>query len=164
MESDILKQFYRLNRSVRLHYLEKLAALTEDELLRDRGASYPSLLDIFVHVIDGYRFWLLHIINKKADPYENLQGKLKSLAEAKRVEAEVAAQVLPFVEGLGEENLDEEIALPWDNQVSRLGDILWHIVEEELQHRGEMNALLWQMDMNPPIGTYDDWLHAKKNR
>jgi uncharacterized damage-inducible protein DinB len=37
-------------------------------------------------------------------------------------------------------------------------DMLWHLLEEELQHRGELNALLWQMDVDPPIL---DWLTWK---
>jgi hypothetical protein len=31
---------------------------------------------------------------------------------------------------------------------------MWHMLEEELQHRGEPNALFWQMDIGPPI---DAW-------
>lgn len=27
----------------------------------------------------------------------------------------------------------------------------WPLVEEELQHRGELNALLWQINLDPPI-------------
>jgi len=31
-----------------------------------------------------------------------------------------------------------------------LADIVWHMVEEQLQHIGELNALFWQMDIDPP--------------
>jgi uncharacterized damage-inducible protein DinB len=36
-------------------------------------------------------------------------------------------------------------------------EMLLHMVEEELQHRGEINALLWQMDIEPPITDWIDW-------
>jgi len=29
-------------------------------------------------------------------------------------------------------------------------DVLIHLFEEEIYHRGELNALLWQMDIDPP--------------
>ena len=29
-------------------------------------------------------------------------------------------------------------------------DVLIHVFEEEVHHRGELNALLWQMDIDPP--------------
>ncbi len=38
------------------------------------------------------------------------------------------------------------------------------MVEEELQHRREMNALLWQMDVDPPIARYEEWVEARGNR
>ena len=35
--------------------------------------------------------------------------------------------------------------------------MLWHLVEEELQHRGEVNALLWQINVDPPVTNWFDW-------
>jgi len=35
--------------------------------------------------------------------------------------------------------------------------MLWHMVEEELQHRGELNALLWQIDVDAPVFDWLDW-------
>ena len=29
-------------------------------------------------------------------------------------------------------------------------DVLIHVFEEEIHHRGELNALLWQMGIDPP--------------
>ncbi len=37
-----------------------------------------------------------------------------------------------------------------------IGDVLWHMVEAELQHRGEINSLFWQLDIDPPIATVGD--------
>jgi uncharacterized damage-inducible protein DinB len=39
-------------------------------------------------------------------------------------------------------------------------DALWHLVEEELQHRGELNALLWQIDVEAPVESWIDWAHT----
>jgi uncharacterized damage-inducible protein DinB len=39
-----------------------------------------------------------------------------------------------------------------------LADIMWHMLEEELQHRGEPNALFWQMDIDPPA---DAWFGSE---
>jgi hypothetical protein len=35
--------------------------------------------------------------------------------------------------------------------------MLWHLVEQELQYRGELNALFWQIDIDPPITDWLDW-------
>jgi uncharacterized damage-inducible protein DinB len=38
-------------------------------------------------------------------------------------------------------------------------EVLWHLVEEELQHRGELNALLWQINVDAPVVSWIDWDH-----
>lgn len=35
-----------------------------------------------------------------------------------------------------------------------LDDLVWHMLEEELQHRGELNALFWQMGIDPPVRSW----------
>ena len=37
-----------------------------------------------------------------------------------------------------------------------------HMIEEELQHRGELNALLWQIDAAPPDIGFDDWNKGRR--
>jgi uncharacterized damage-inducible protein DinB len=41
-----------------------------------------------------------------------------------------------------------------------LRQMLLHMVEEEPQHRGELNALLWQMNVEPPIIELQDFLRS----
>jgi uncharacterized damage-inducible protein DinB len=39
-------------------------------------------------------------------------------------------------------------------------DALWHLVEEDLQHRGELNALLWQVNVDAPVVSWIKWAHT----
>jgi uncharacterized damage-inducible protein DinB len=39
-------------------------------------------------------------------------------------------------------------------------EALWHLVEEELQNRGELNALLWQINVDPPVISWIKWGHT----
>ncbi len=39
-------------------------------------------------------------------------------------------------------------------------EALWHLVEEELQHRGELNALLWQLNVDAPVVSWIKWDHT----
>ena len=36
--------------------------------------------------------------------------------------------------------------------------ILMHMIEEELQHRGEINCMFWQQSIDPPIVEYGEWV------
>ena len=48
-EIDSIRAWFSYLADTRRGYLETLAKLPAAELTRDRGASYPSLLDIFAH-------------------------------------------------------------------------------------------------------------------
>jgi uncharacterized damage-inducible protein DinB len=166
-ELDAIRTFYRYNARVRRNYLSALLALSPEERLKDRGASYPSLQEIFVHVLDGIFWWLEFVAQDLAGeaallPARDLSaGKLKEeVARAERVAA-------AFLDPLDEASLSKELTCHFSEDgktsVQRfpVGDVLWHVVEEELQHRGELNALFWQMDVDPPIASVDDWNASK---
>jgi uncharacterized damage-inducible protein DinB len=50
-------------------------------------------------------------------------------------------------------------ASPWWNEdfTTSIRSTLQHVIEHELQHRGELNAVLWQIDVEPPILDWDDF-------
>jgi uncharacterized damage-inducible protein DinB len=166
-ELNTIRTFYRYNARVRRNYLSALLALSPEERLKDRGASCPSLQEIFVHVLDGIFWWLEYVAQDRAGeaallPSRELtsDGLREQVARAERVATE-------YLDSLDEADLTKELVYHFseDGQTSEgrfpIGDVLWHVVEEELQHRGELNALFWQMDVEPPIATVDDWNASK---
>ena len=64
-----------------------------------------------------------------------------------------------FGEGLTEDKLEStfETTMSGNKVKLSVGQMLWHLVEEELQHRGELNALFWQIDIDPPHTDWLDW-------
>jgi uncharacterized damage-inducible protein DinB len=52
-ELSALRTFFQFNFRVRKKYLDTLLGLPPEERLKDRGASFASLQEIFVHVLDG---------------------------------------------------------------------------------------------------------------
>jgi uncharacterized damage-inducible protein DinB len=166
-ELDALRTFYRYNARVRRNYLSALLALSPEERLKDRGASYPSLQEIFVHVLDGIFWWLEYVPQDR--PGDATLLPARDLTPDQLTEAVVRAERLAaaYLDALDESGLTKEMICHFseDGRISEarfpIGDVLWHLVEEELQHRGELNALFWQMDVDPPIASVDDWNAAK---
>lgn len=105
-------------------------------------------------------FWF-HVLSGKAETYQDSVGKITSLEEARKFEDEIGSRFNDYVLNLTEDDMKKMVKLPFGDERSSVSDICWHMVEEELQHRGEMNALLWQMNIDPPIGSYKDWEHAR---
>ncbi len=169
-ELELLREWYKYNSEVRKKYFQVISQLPEKEQTRDRGASFPSILDIFTHVLDAYRWWFLYVYRDKAHERVRLRGTGLSLKEVEQEEHKIDSYVKKFLQKLSAKDLAETIV--WHEEFKdkkgtkkyeltfTMRDMLWQLVAEELQHRGELNALLWQIDIDPPITEWVDWKEA----
>jgi uncharacterized damage-inducible protein DinB len=160
-ELELLKEWYAFNSAARKKYLQEIfEKIPEEERYRDRGASFPSIVDIFMHVIDAYRSWFIYTYEDRWPEYQRLTGKKRySRAEVESEEEKIDSLVLGFVNNLEQEDLERWIPYqykPAAYGATRVRDMLWHMIEEELQHRGELNALFWQLNIDPPITAWND--------
>lgn len=85
-------------------------------------------------------------------------GNPPRLDEIRVRERAVDAHVRQFLSSLTERELKHPLVVRKGQGFDRtirlpVRDRLWHRLEEELQHRGEVNALLWQWDVDPPTST-----------
>ncbi|MHB1908596.1 MAG: DinB family protein [Nitrososphaerales archaeon] len=163
-ELDSLRECYRYNSYVRKRYLQALEKLPHEQLVRDRGASYPSLLQIFIHVLGAYTYWLMikypGLSKEEVERISKEDVDETSLEAAKKLEKEVDSFVMNFVERLDDEKLASTFEITTRSgkrEEITVSQMLWHLIEEELQHRGELNALFWQMDMDPPVTSWLAW-------
>lgn len=158
-ELELIREIYAYNSRVRAKYLTAIWKLSPRARYRDRGASYPSLADIFLHVLDAYRVWFDEVYSHGPVPDWYPLGQRFTLAEARREMRAIDARVLHVLDSLRPSDLNRHLALPkrWHARGPIvLRALLVHMIEEELQHRGEMNALLWQAGIDPPVTGFDD--------
>jgi uncharacterized damage-inducible protein DinB len=156
-EFKTIRDIYRYNSLVRQKYLRAIWKLSPRQRYKDRGASYPSLVDIYMHVLDAYRWWFISVYGKGQTFEEYPLGRRYTKSEAEKETAAVDRLIQKTLRGVGPRGLSGTVS--WHGQrpfrVS-VRSMLLHMAEEELQHRGEMNALLWQMDVDPPVTGFDD--------
>lgn len=65
----------------------------------------------------------------------------------------VEKRMQDYLDSLSTEGLRKMYTVTGDDgKVIRITaeDVLVHVFEEEVHHRGELNALLWQMGIDPP--------------
>ena len=156
-EFETIREFYRYNSAVRKKYLRAIWKLAPRQRYRSRGGSFPSLVDIYMHVLDAYRWWFLSVYGNGKKFEEYPIGRRYSRNEAERETAAVDRLVRRVLREIGPRGLGRPVS--WrGRRPFRLSarTMLLHLIEEELQHRGEMNALLWQMDIDPPVTGFDD--------
>lgn len=124
------------------------------------------MLDIQAHILDVYRRWF-HWYEAGEDLPEH---RGLSVAQLKRLEKEVDEKIDDFMRNLGPEDLNKSFKFTWregrnkGTLIRNVGEMLWYLVEEELQHRGELNALLWQDDIDPPVTSWFRWKRVSRSR
>ncbi len=123
---------------LRHKYLETLSTLPWAEVVKDRGASFPSLRDIYLHmifVVDAYINYGLQgnrdYPNINYNEYDSIEKITKYLDDVELRAGSNLRKMTP-----------EELA---KNEI-----VLFDFFQEETHHRGELIALLWQMDVEPP--------------
>ncbi len=166
MDSEVesLRNWFSYLAMAREGYLETFAKLPAAELSRDRGASSPSLLDIFAHSQGALYFWMKDCARFPFPDQEGDPSAPPSLEILRTDEKYIQTQIRRVMAELTEADLSRKVervagrGSDHDCQVP-VRDALWHLVEEELQHRGEINALLWQIDVDAPVFNWIEWAH-----
>jgi uncharacterized damage-inducible protein DinB len=158
-EFDTIRELYRYNSAVRKKYIRTIWRLPPRQRYKDRGGSFPSLVDIYMHVLDAYRGWFISVYGNGKTFDEYPLGQRYTRSEAKKETDAVDRLLQKVLREVGPRGLNK--ILSWRGRRPfkiSVRNMLLHMVEEELQHRGEMNALLWQIDVNPPVtGFPEDW-------
>ena len=163
-ELESIRAWFDYLARARQGYLETFSKLSTAELKRDRGASFPSLLDIFGHSQGALYFWMKDCAHFDFPPQEPDAGSPPSLADVRKDETYIQAQIGRIMAELTEADLARTVHRE-KGRASTHGcdipvrEVFWHLVEEELQHRGEINALLWQMDVDAPVYDWIGWGH-----
>jgi uncharacterized damage-inducible protein DinB len=164
-ELDALRAWFAYLGAARRGYFETFAKLPPEELSRDRGASFPSLVDILAHSQGALYFWIRNCSPDAFPPPEPETSEPPTVAQLAEFETYLQTHVQRFVNSLRDPDLDRTIARPMGSGSDHtcsipVREVLWHLVEEELQHRGELNALLWQIDVDAPVYSWTEWAHA----
>jgi uncharacterized damage-inducible protein DinB len=164
-EVETFRAWFAYLRDARRGYIEVLAKLPAEELKRDRGASHPTLLDIFAHSQGAIFHWMKDCATFPFPPQEGDPDAPPSIEVLRKDEAYIQSQVQRVMAELTPAGLSRTILRkkgPWRDHDCQIPvrEALWHLVEEELQHRGELNALLWQMDVDAPVVDWIEWAHS----
>jgi uncharacterized damage-inducible protein DinB len=114
-------------------------------------------VDIYMHVLDAYRWWFLCVYGGQKSIEEYPLRMRYTAAEAKAETRSVQREIDKVLRRLRERDLERKFTLPIQRKETvTLRILLLHMAEEELQHRGEMNALLWQLGKEAPVVGFDE--------
>lgn len=153
----------RYNQWMNENLHEVLAALPHDELVRDRGVFFGSLLGTCNHLLVGDTIWLQRFaahpagfssllpVTRLPQPSSLRQIIHSEFAELRKGRQEMDEVILDFVDEVREK--DYEQVLSYSNtrneQFNRqFGFLVQHMFNHQTHHRGQLTALLSQMELD----------------
>jgi uncharacterized damage-inducible protein DinB len=129
-----------------------------EEFVENREASFHSIRNIFIHTLGATDYWLDFL--QKADCHSKKKfDDYKTFKEVKAYMETVDVRTRNYLDSLPAGGLGMEYTLKNDAGETievTAEDVLIHVFEEEVHHRGEIIALLWQMGVEPPLMGWKD--------
>jgi uncharacterized damage-inducible protein DinB len=150
-----IKKLLAYNVVERHAFFEAFAKLSWDEFIKNREASFNSIRNIFIHSVNGSNHWLDFLQGKPEREYKEFD-KYKTLEEIGAYMKQVEKRMNKYLNSLSTNDLKRRYECGEDGKLETLTaeDVLVHVFEEEIHHRGELIALFWQMGFEPPVIGY----------
>jgi uncharacterized damage-inducible protein DinB len=148
-----VKELLKYNEAVRHRYWDCLSKLDWSEITANREASFQSMKNIFVHTLSAIDYWLDFLRSEKLRDSKNYDD-YSSFEDVRAYMGKIERRTNSYLESLSTEEIKKIYSAKDDygNIVSVTAeDVLIHMFEEEVHHRGELIALLWQINVEPPI-------------
>lgn len=153
-----IKDLFGYNWFSRREFLKSMAEIPWKTVIESRGASFDCIRNIFVHSLQAEQSWIRFLRGKSTK--EVLETPFTKFADVNAIGEyadEVEAETNEYLKTLQEEML--EMVFDLNGGCARVEDILIHVVEEEIHHRGELLCIYWQFDIRPPYTSYLAYKH-----
>jgi uncharacterized damage-inducible protein DinB len=132
--------------------LQALREMSPENLVRETGASFGTVLGTMAHILGSEQLWLSRFLGV---PLERLPGSedFPDLAQLERGFEDFWPQLEFFLASLLAEQLDQEFV--WTNtrgetHAAPFRQVLLHFVNHATYHRGQVVNLLRQLGYEPP--------------
>jgi uncharacterized damage-inducible protein DinB len=140
---------------VRRRFAEKLGQLPWEDVVKNREASFYSMKNVLLHLIDNEDWIVNYAIfertgeysRKKSEEYTDMQMILDHLSDVEK-------KAIDFFSSVSEASLKKPISFELFSSGKRFDltveECLVQSFTEQLYHLGEIICLLWQEDIEPP--------------
>jgi uncharacterized damage-inducible protein DinB len=148
-----VRELLKCNQEVRHRYFEVFTKLSWEEFMKNREASFHSIRNIFIHTLNAVDYWLIFLQKESSKPHPKFD-EYKTFQNVEEYMEHVEKRMTDYLGTLIPAKLKEtHVATDDDGKQFEVTveDVLIHVFEEEVHHRGEFIALLWQMGIEPPM-------------
>lgn len=129
-------------KAIRKETIEMVDLFKEEELDYCPFKGSWSVGQIFLHISESEDWWI-HALVRKDLPLD-LKYEFKDFPSNRALKSKLAIsheRTLKFLESIQEPDLDWRFKTP-EGESLALYQILWHVLEHEIHHRGELSLIL----------------------
>jgi uncharacterized damage-inducible protein DinB len=135
---------------VRRGLVQALDGLTEEQLAFVPREGLWSLGTVACHIANAEDGWFRYVAARELDEWPSLdEGKYRTVASIQALLDQVHGYTLAYLQKTDIADLDRTIAAPWGEELTPR-HIIWHVLEHEVHHRGEIYLMLGIMGMEAP--------------
>ena len=148
---DTLQLAYAYNRWANARLVSAAASLSPEQLNRDFAVSYRSIFGTLQHILWAEWRWLGRWLARAPAGHDPLE--CRDLVALRTLWSEIEREQLEFLQRLSTTDLDRSISYdnpPGTRWTYQLRHMLQHLVNHSTYHRGQVAAMLRQLDITPP--------------
>ena len=110
-----------------------------------------SLGDTLRHIANAEEGWFRYVVERQYDEWPPAYSAedYPSVQSIKKLLTDVHSRTEVYLEPLSWDDMETEIEAPWGHQYA-LKWIIWHIIDHEIHHRGEVFLMLGLMGIEAP--------------
>ena len=156
-----LFDYFKKEREGLVHIFE---TMSEEEFTKNRGLSFDSIKDVFVHTVIVEDNWLHYRAAGLGEGTQKVED-FRNLQEIKGYITEVDTKTARLFNTMTSNDLKKGVkrVQPDGKEiVYPLGDVLYHIPIEVIHHYGEIFAEFWKININAPYYSYLAYSTGKK--
>jgi uncharacterized damage-inducible protein DinB len=155
MEISDFRELFNYNHIVRQNYIDAFKQnLSWQDMVKNHETAWLSLKDTLLHIIWVEDSWINYSIQGLEDPNRPFPySNYNSWNAIEDYNLKCTLKVNKYLSSLRHDDLWKPISRINNDGIRRnttLRDVLIHVITEELHHRGEIIAILWQMNFQPP--------------
>jgi uncharacterized damage-inducible protein DinB len=128
---------------VRADLLSTLDEFEDQELNFAPYEGSWSVGEIALHIANAEEGWFQYVLKKEMDewPDEYSLEDYPTLAAIKSLLSEVHSRTDKYLDSLEADAAKRVVETPWGTTIT-LGWVVWHVLEHEIHHRGELSLML----------------------
>lgn len=135
---------------VRNGLFQALDKLTDAQLKFVPREGLWSLGTVACHIAEAEKGWFRYVVTRELADWPSYPAKDYPTVESiKALLLQVHARTETYLSSLGITDLDRVIEAPWGSNFS-LRWIVWHVLEHEIHHRGEIFLMLGLLGLKAP--------------